>query len=588
MKSHSDNLRRSEWILCAAVAAWIVALTLRLRALSWDEIENFRATRWTGDGLVPFRDFWEHHTPLQWLIFAPFARWFAHGAGTWPVVVMRLTQLPVWIVIVILLIRVMRSAGCERWAIGATICLLFSARTLALNAVEFRSDHTSCALFLGGLAIALLCRPSAFQWIAFGFLVSFAVLANMRLAPVAVASGALMLISHPSERRWGWNLRGLWMLASVSFTAALSLGWLMITNATGPFFDAMRFNVLSNRMASRVFHGTFVDTLLSVPASFDVSALILVGFAAAGSFFAIREWRQPGALQILTILVWLEMFFVGRLGSNYRYHLELFFLLAAVLAASALRHAMRIAVSAAALVALLVNLGQPVDSVGMAQQNSLMLEVERRTTRNDLVWDAVGYAIDRRPACHYWFLPTGVRMLAKAGLLPAYGVGDLRSHPPAAIIFTKGLAAWFSDFPDMLPFLRRNYIPRQRDLWIPAMSAVVSGQSPSREWVVLVSGTYHAYAIESLAMHPWFRDPLPGFRFDSDARPLATPLNQLPQAAPSSIQWLVNGEVMGPQMKLRRGDRVRVESRYTSPVGVVIVPAEVTKIFEAPADRFPL
>ena len=51
-------------IALLAIAARLLQLQ-GLHPLVWDEIEFFRATDWVWRGLVPYRDFWEHHTPLQ-------------------------------------------------------------------------------------------------------------------------------------------------------------------------------------------------------------------------------------------------------------------------------------------------------------------------------------------------------------------------------------------------------------------------------------------------------------------------------------------------------------------------------------------
>ena len=53
------------WLIAVAGALRLLPLA-RLHPIVWDEIEYFRATDWVAHGLVPYRDFWEHHTPLQW------------------------------------------------------------------------------------------------------------------------------------------------------------------------------------------------------------------------------------------------------------------------------------------------------------------------------------------------------------------------------------------------------------------------------------------------------------------------------------------------------------------------------------------
>jgi hypothetical protein len=48
----------------------------------------------------------------------------------------------------------------------------------------------------------------------------------------------------------------------------------------------------------------------------------------------------------------------------------------------------------------------------MRNQDYVMREVDRRTQPGDVVFDGTGYALRRKPAYRYWFLPVGLRFLA--------------------------------------------------------------------------------------------------------------------------------------------------------------------------------
>src|SRR5437867_1112981 len=74
-------------LIVVAAAARSLSLTF-LHPLNWDEIEFFRATDWVRQGLVPYRDFFEHHTPLQWFLFAPIVS-FVRSPGAAAVITMR-------------------------------------------------------------------------------------------------------------------------------------------------------------------------------------------------------------------------------------------------------------------------------------------------------------------------------------------------------------------------------------------------------------------------------------------------------------------------------------------------------------------
>src|SRR5947199_1146816 len=109
--------RNAVGISMAAIAAAVAARLLQLAGLhplNWDEVEFFRATDWVRRGLVPYRDFWEHHTPLQWFVFAPVTA-LIHSPAAKAILLMRWVQLPLWIAIFWLLNVWMRDLGLERW-----------------------------------------------------------------------------------------------------------------------------------------------------------------------------------------------------------------------------------------------------------------------------------------------------------------------------------------------------------------------------------------------------------------------------------------------------------------------------------------
>src|SRR5213080_5381590 len=112
------NTRRATALFGGISLLSIAARLLQLQGLHplvWDEIEFFRATDWVRRGLVPFRDFWEHHTPLQWFLFAP-ASALTHSPGVGAIVAMRWAQVPLWIATFWLLNVRMRDDGVGPWA----------------------------------------------------------------------------------------------------------------------------------------------------------------------------------------------------------------------------------------------------------------------------------------------------------------------------------------------------------------------------------------------------------------------------------------------------------------------------------------
>jgi hypothetical protein len=63
----------------AAIAALLIARIplIPIREFDPDEFQHAHAAWSVFKGLLPYRDFFEHHTPWYYFALAPFFRWFA-------------------------------------------------------------------------------------------------------------------------------------------------------------------------------------------------------------------------------------------------------------------------------------------------------------------------------------------------------------------------------------------------------------------------------------------------------------------------------------------------------------------------------
>lgn len=565
-------MKRPWAILFALAVLWIVAMLHRGQPLGWDEVEFFRATKWTGEGQVPFRDFWEHHTPLQWLVFAPIARFFANGPGAASIVVMRWAQFALWIAILFLVMRLTR--GPARWW---ALVLLLAAPLFVRPAIEYRVDVLGNLGFIAALVVAMRQR-----WIAFGALMSLAVLANMRLAPLVIFTAAVMLFW--SDDRWRFNPRALRMLIGVAAVAIPFVAWLTLTNAWRPFLDGViGYNVASSDL---IEVSTLSDMLLAPVWLLDPAAIALWCAAIGGCVLVLREIRRPGETQILAIVFIASILTIAAMEVQYEYHLQGTYLLMVPLAAVALARIERwqwvaVAVAAVALFINLLPLVSPSFGTPMRYQDFVMQEVDRRTTPNDVVFDGTGYALRRKPAYRYWFLPAGLRFLAEAKKVEPY---DIEKSPPAAVIYNLRMQRWFEIHPRTAAYAVRHYVPLTRNLWLPGMTAIAAPRKPVT-WIAPAAGRYTLWASEPLARHPWLTKPLEYAKVNGPlAARYAIALEQLPAAR---IAWSVDGILVPhPTIFLRKDARVIVFSREDRPVGVLLVPAGVRTLATAPAEEF--
>jgi hypothetical protein len=69
--------RLAPWGMAAAIVAGIVCLCLS-RAPDWDEMEHLHSSWLVDQGLWPYTDFWQHHSPLLWIVLGPLTRIMPH------------------------------------------------------------------------------------------------------------------------------------------------------------------------------------------------------------------------------------------------------------------------------------------------------------------------------------------------------------------------------------------------------------------------------------------------------------------------------------------------------------------------------
>lgn len=597
-RGESPGAALLRWLLLLASLGWFFALLHRGFPLSWDEIEFFRATRWIAEGRVPFRDFWEHHTPLLWAVFAPVAALTGGGPGVAAVVALRWAQLPVWGAVLVIAIVLSRRCGVGRTAGWIVLLLVLTSGSFVSSALQYRVEALGGLGFLAALLVAGAGGNRPRNWLAFGASMSIAVLANMRLAPLVVFAALLMLAWDSDGSRW--RLRpgaALWILAGVFLVAVPFVGWLLAIGAWEGFADGvLRYNAISNRWVSEVAN-TFVPQLLAPLRSRDISGIALWISAAAGLLLTLRGLRRPGPPQIAALLFAASVAGIAAAGIQYPYHFVIAYLLMVPLAGMAIQYVLRF-LTRPALLMLIPASGLLVQATpllrgtlgaGMAYQDLVMHEVDRVTLPGQRVWDGTGYALRREPAYRYWFLPAGVRHMAREGIIEPYDLEQAIANPPAAVIYNQRVQLWLLEFPRLGTYLSRHYLPLYRNLWIPGLSGTLRPGIPT-VWIVPAAGRYRVWASEVLASHPWMSRPhVYGVLQGEDATLMEVPLARLPAVSSGSIEWVVDGRSVGAGpdvLDLRQGSRVEARSRLGKDVGVIAAPERIRVLFRAPEERF--
>jgi hypothetical protein len=594
-------LRAMTLVIAAAVLARLFALTF-LRPLNPDEVEFFRASDWVRQGLVPFRDFWEHHTPLQWFVFAPFTA-LASGAGASAVILMRWAQVPLWIGTFWLIDVWMTRAGLTRFArwsaMGAALC----SSLFMLPATEFRVDALGCFFFAAGLVALqrMEASKSAALWAGVAF--CLAAWANLRLGPLLAVAVVLRAAMRTSERKWGVERRiGLVVLGGIAAAAAALLYFVATGSLADLYRQAWQELYLGNRYG-QYYAGAFLIRIAAVfglhslkggfeLAALDVGGVLVLVAGTWGAMRALRRVWQPDEFAYVALLQIANVAFIWTMKTIHNYHFLLAVVLAVpLLAALADADAMpRRAVAAAVAVAAIVSGGAALlrgKELDLQYQDFIMREVQRRTPPDAAVWDGVGWALRRRPAYRYWFLPELPRVLEQHGRIAPFDAPQFVDAAPAAVITDVNAALWIHDHPRLRDYLTAHFMPVYRNLWMPGLSAVVTPQHPRAAWLVPADGRYRVIASRKLATHPWFRlSRLDVGTYDRDgAKRLELPLAAIDDSHPEAVRFTADGQPValdGGRLTLKSGQHLIAES--STAAALLLLPGEDDVLFRQPAD----
>jgi hypothetical protein len=546
-----SGYRKFAALIVIAAAARIVTLQW-LHPVTWDEIEFFRATKWVAGGLVPFRDFWEHHTPLQWFAFAPVAA-LVDSPGVAAVVALRWAQVPVWIATFAALFAWMRdiAIGARLAAITLAIC----SSMFMLAAVEYRIDTLGCAFFV--LALLLLQRE---RWLLAGVALALAGFSNIRLGPLIAATVILL---------------GVRRLASATRVAGGGLAVLAVSAAhfaaTNSAAIAFRSVWTDNYIGDKLAHGPkwmFLHRIavpfglrplesagsLFNPGSVDLATIAIAILGVIGIARSIVRRDQYFSLAILQIA---NVTFIAIMKFIHHYHFEIVILLMLPFVALELERLRVRSVLAIVIAASMVNIYASVfrgKEDDMRYEDFIMREADARSS--GAVFDGVGRALRRPPAYRYWFLPALQNILESAGRIEPYRPARL----PDLVIADFRVFGYLGAHPDLARLLTSHYLPLWRNLWIPAFTSRGSG-----EWTAPVAGRYDVYMSESLARHVWFRRPLEVGVFDTNVQPLDFRKDGL-----KPVSTLV----------LTPGQRFRVDA--PPGFGVFVVPSSESVFFRQP------
>jgi len=443
-----------------------------------DELEHSHAAWCVFKGLVPYRDFFEHHTPWYYYLLAPFfsLRWFAvdqsFDSARHFLLFARGSSLVLCALAVLLLVRVgFVSLGPGRRA-GLLAGLLLAAQPVVIQkTMEIRPDVLALPFFIAGLwflsrGLLEASDRRRLGWFAAGGLaLGAAIMCTQKM--LFVLPGAftgLGLWALAGRPRWApprWAAL-LVVLAGVALPGLLTWGSFALHDGGGAFF---RNNFLLNVKWRLRTGRNVLDTLAT---SWPVAVLAVVGALPTLRRLHRRAAPDHGDVLLLCTLAGL-LAGIAVMPVPYRQYYLMPLAVACLLAAKGLvllvdlapRRAQAWLVAGAATVLLIWpvrDLKQSFAYQDPGQMNRLRYVLEH-TAPDDPVMDGwLGTGVFRPHAFYYFFMHPELRaMVSKQeidGYAKALETGKIR---PALITLDRDLAGLG---PRFVAFVRRNLVTR--------------------------------------------------------------------------------------------------------------------------------
>ncbi|WP_298151562.1 hypothetical protein [Metallibacterium sp.] len=443
-----------------AVLGVLALLGLRL-ASAWslrvdsDEPQHLHVVwAWT-QGLLPYVDLFDNHTPLFQLLMSPLLALLGARADIVPC--MRTATIPVWTLGLALTWWLGRRLWNARvgW-VAATLTALFPLTYL--SSVQFRTDDLWWVLWVAGVAVAALGAPDRRRLAAAGLLIGLSFAVSMKTTPLLItqllALGLLGVLWHWQGRAIAWctwlgalpgALLGL-LLPLAAFAAffaaqgALGRAWYFwigynIVPGMGPWTGSrlqyLLFPTVSVLVALVSWRRLRVSTdavlTLRRLAMFDGAALYLAALLSYWPLLTLQDLLPVVPLLMLGASG-TRLVHTRRIGWGFRLALAL-----ELLTILAVRPPWR-------------------DRLLQRQERELAL-VLRLTHPDDFVMDAKGEAIFRRRPVFWVFEDIAEYRIAHGLLHPQVRVHLERTGTPVVIDHRM---------PDSAePFIARNYLPLQ-------------------------------------------------------------------------------------------------------------------------------
>ncbi len=130
------------------IAVFYALLTAYFPTQNGDNIEHIHSSFLVASGQVPYRDFFQHHNPLLWYLFAPFTRLFAYNSTISEVAC--LISLLFFLKSLVYVYRIISEFLADKlWGILGAV--MIATPGSKINAIDLRPDNYMIFCLMGGI-----------------------------------------------------------------------------------------------------------------------------------------------------------------------------------------------------------------------------------------------------------------------------------------------------------------------------------------------------------------------------------------------------------------------------------------------------
>ncbi|MEI8176496.1 MAG: hypothetical protein WCG78_06475, partial [Candidatus Omnitrophota bacterium] len=295
------------------IQALLLVIFVRIASLNTDEVEHLHCAWLVGQGLVPFRDFWQHHSPLLWALLAPLLKMAKPSAGILDI--SRFFSLGVSALSVLVGWRIARKVWRQDAHLPTYLLMIFSV-SIGAEFFLLRPDIFMTLCLLTGIYVSLSI-PRGGSLVVFSAGVFFALAMSFIFKQYGMV--LLPLIVLCIYKRRGALCRGL-----LAYAAGLGIGFLplsvyLVRNHIVK--DFVEWVILSNR--ERVV----------IAVLFPLGVLLVGGWGAWRLYRRVRSGGEASSLVFLiAFLLSSASSFTGCMYPAGGYYLQFWLVLCSVVA----------------------------------------------------------------------------------------------------------------------------------------------------------------------------------------------------------------------------------------------------------------